>query len=63
MAEHIETVKTKVNELLAKYPIVDEPLRKLSAKAGGVDKAFLAIGSLCVPLVIIFAMGTGNFLM
>lgn len=62
-AAHLDTVKTKVNEVLEKYPVVDEPLQKLSLKAGGVDKAFLALGIILIPIFAIFAMGTGDFLM
>ena len=62
MASPVDQVKQKVNEMLAKYPVVDEPLNKLSAKIG-VEKAFIAIGALIIPLLIVFTIGTGEFIM
>jgi len=53
-------VQEKVNSLLAKYPVVDDPLKKLSAKIG-VDKSFVAIAAALLPLLFIFMLGTGEF--
>jgi hypothetical protein len=51
-----------VNEFLDKYPVINDPLIKLSEKAK-VDKAFIAIALVLLPLVIMFFLGYGEFVM
>lgn len=57
----VEVVKEKVNGILAQYPQIDEPLKKVSEKVG-VEKAFIAIGALLLPVILLFSMGSGTFL-
>lgn len=58
----MDVVKTKVNELLASFPLADEQAKKLSEKIG-VEKAFVALGVIAIPFIIMLSMGSGNFLL
>jgi len=57
----IDVVKNKINSILSKYPQFDEPLSRLAGSIG-VDKPILALGIVLVPLLIIFVVGVGHFL-
>jgi len=55
-----EVVKEKVNGILVKYPVIDEPLKTAASKIG-VDKAFVAIGiCVLVPLILSFFLSFGT---
>ena len=58
----IEVVKGKVNEFLTSYPVINDPLTKFSAKIK-VEKAYLAIGIALIPILILFMIGSGAFIM
>jgi hypothetical protein len=59
----VEVVKEKVNGILAKYPVIDQPLVKMASKVG-VDKAFVAIGiCVLVPLSLSFFLSFGTLFM
>mmetsp|Transcript_14523 Transcript_14523/g.19910 ORF Transcript_14523/g.19910 Transcript_14523/m.19910 type:complete len:172 (+) Transcript_14523:52-567(+) len=60
---HVEFIKDKINSVIEKYPAVDDQLKNATKMLGGkVDKAFVAIGSLVIPLFVIFIFGVGHFL-
>lgn len=58
----LEVVKEKINGVLVKYPVVDEPLTKLSEKVK-VDKAFIVLAIAAVPLLLCLALGNAHVLM
>lgn len=59
----LAVVKEKVEMVIKKYPVVEEPLNQISSKLGGADRAYVAMGLITiVPLLIISVMGTGSFL-
>ena len=58
----LDVVKDKVNGILAKYPVIDEPLKKLSEKVK-VDKVYITFAIAAVPILLILALGTGHFVM
>lgn len=58
----LEVVKEKINGVLVKYPVVDEPLTKLSEKVK-VDKAFIVLAIATVPLLLCLALGNAHVLM
>ncbi len=62
MSSPVDQVKQKVNAMLDKYPVIDEPIKKLAAQTG-VDKAFIALGALLIPVLIVFTIGAGEFVM
>jgi hypothetical protein len=47
---------------VAQYPAVDRPLTSISQKVG-VEKAYIALTFAVIPLLIIFVMGSGHFIM
>ena len=59
-ADTLKVIKGKIDEILAKFPVVDEPLKKLSAKVK-VEKAYLTLGLLLIPLLSILLLGSGYF--
>jgi len=55
-------VKEKVNAVLDKYAVINDPLKKVAAKTG-VDKAFIAIAiAVGVPFVLYFFLTASTFL-
>ena len=46
---------------VGQYPSIDKPLTSVSQKVG-VGKAYVAITFAIIPLLIIFMMGSGNFI-
>jgi hypothetical protein len=55
-----EMVKEKVNAVLDKYPVINDPLKQVSLKVG-VDKAFIAIAIVVlVPMVLYFFLSAGT---
>ena len=59
----IEVVKEKVNGVLAKYPVIDEPLTKLATNLK-TEKAFIVIGIvLAVPILLFSFLSGGSLLM
>ncbi len=58
----LEVVKEKINGVLAKYPVIDEPLTKLSEKVK-VEKPFIALAIAAVPLLLCLAFGNAHVLM
>ncbi len=61
-ANGLEVVKDKVKGVLAKYPVIDEPLTKLAEKAK-VDKVFIAFGIALVPILLFCYLGSAHFIM
>lgn len=62
-ANALDKVKEKVNGVLAKYPVIDEPLGKIAGNLK-VDKAFIVIGiALAVPVLIYSVMSGGSLIM
>lgn len=57
----IDTVKEKVNGILAKYPAIDKPLTEAADKLK-VDKAFLLLGAVAALPIIIFSFLSGGTL-
>ena len=57
----IEIVKEKVNGVLAKYPVIDEPLTKVATNLK-VEKAFLVIGAIIAVPVLLFSLLSGGTL-
>ncbi|RYY87457.1 hypothetical protein EON63_03960 [archaeon] len=60
--EVVENVKGKINEFLARYPQIDGPITQVSDKVK-VEKAFVVMGLLAVPLVLLMLWGNGDFAM
>ena len=58
----LEVVKEKVNGILEKYPVINQPLTNLSEKVK-VDKVYLTLAIAAVPILLILALGTGHFIM
>lgn len=56
----IDVIKEKIDSVLAKYPVVNDPLTELSSKVK-VEKAFLAVGIAAVPILILLFCGAGGF--
>jgi hypothetical protein len=57
----LDKVKEKVNSVLSKYPVIDEPLTKVAGNLK-IDKAFIVIGiALAVPMLI-YSVYTGGSL-
>ena len=52
----------KIVTFVAQYPAVDRPLTSISQKVG-VEKAYIALTFAAIPLLIIFLMGSGDFIM
>ena len=57
----IDKVKEKVNSVLAKYPVIDEPLSKVAGNLK-IDKAFIVIGIVIAVPLIIYSVYTGGSL-
>lgn len=57
----VEVIKEKIDSVLLKYPVIDEPLTQLSEKCK-VEKAYLAAGIGAAPLLILLFFGVGHFL-
>jgi hypothetical protein len=47
---------------VGQYPTIDKPLTSVSQKTG-VGKAYVAVTFAVIPLLIVFLMGSGNFIM
>lgn len=60
-AQILDQVKEKVNGFLSQYPQIDKPITDLSQKVG-FEKAFVAIGIVLVPILLFFALSSGDFL-
>ena len=60
--EVVENVKGKINEFLAKYPQIDGPVSQVSDKIK-VEKPFVVIGILAVPMILLLIWGNGDFAM
>ncbi len=58
--EVLKIVTTKVDEVLGKFPQIDAPISTLAKKVN-VDKAYVALGLLVVPFLLLLAMGSGDF--
>eukprot|EP01031_Cornospumella_fuschlensis_P032873 gene32873-39752_t len=58
--EVVENVKGKINEFLAKYPQIDGPVSQVSDKIK-VEKPFVVIGILAVPMILLLIWGNGDF--
>lgn len=59
----IETVKEKVNGVLGKYPVIDEPLTKVANNLK-IDKAFIVIGiAVSVPILLYSLLSGGTLIM
>mmetsp|Transcript_35735 Transcript_35735/g.33872 ORF Transcript_35735/g.33872 Transcript_35735/m.33872 type:complete len:163 (+) Transcript_35735:120-608(+) len=58
---NVESAKAKIVNFVAQYPAVDRPLTSISQKVG-VEKAYVALTFAVIPLVIIFLMGSGHFI-
>lgn len=59
----LETVKEKVNGVLAKYPVIDEPLSKVAGNLK-IDKAFIVLGiAVAIPILIYSLMNGGTLVM
>ena len=46
---------------VGQYPAIDKPLTNVSRKVG-VGKAYVALAFAAIPLLVIFVMGSGNFI-
>lgn len=46
---------------VGQYPAIDKPLTNVSQKVG-VGKAYVALAFAIIPLLVIFVMGSGNFI-
>lgn len=55
----IDTVKEKVNGVLSKYPVIDEPLSKVADNLK-IDKAFIVIAIAVTVPVLIYSLYTGG---
>ena len=62
MTEQIEVVKKHINEFLHKYPDVEVQVEKAAAKIG-IDKAFVVIGAVAVPVLALLSFGSTELLM
>ena len=56
----LHTVTKKVDEVLAKYPQIDSPVSTLADKVK-VPKAYVALGLLLVPFLLLLSFGSGDF--
>mmetsp|Transcript_33644 Transcript_33644/g.24667 ORF Transcript_33644/g.24667 Transcript_33644/m.24667 type:complete len:165 (+) Transcript_33644:115-609(+) len=61
-ADALQSIKVKVDELLAKVPIVDEKVGKV-AQAIKTEKAYVAIGFVVVLIAFAFLLGFGELLL
>lgn len=49
---------------LKSYPQIDEPIKKVEAALGGkIDKAYIVVAIVVIPLIIILVGGVGHLLM
>lgn len=55
----LDTVKEKVNGVLSKYPVIDEPLSKVADNLK-IDKAFIVIAIAVTVPVLIYSLYTGG---
>jgi hypothetical protein len=62
MAATIDMIKEKINGVLAKYPVIDEPLAKVATNLK-TEKAYIVIGILLAVPVIIFSLVSGGSLL
>ena len=58
----LDVVEEQINSYLSQYPVIDEPLTKLAGQVK-VKKAILAGGIILIPILILLALGTANFIM
>ena len=62
-ANAIQTIKTKVNEVLAKYPVIDGPLTKVAEKIN-IEKTYVVLGIvISVPVILMSLLSGGSLLM
>jgi uncharacterized membrane protein YjjP (DUF1212 family) len=61
-ASAVDSVKAKINEFLAKVPVVDEQVGKIAEKAK-IDKAFIVIGAAVLCFLLVVLIGGGNFVL
>jgi hypothetical protein len=58
--KYLELGKEKIHEGLKKFPQVDEKVEMLAAKVK-VDKAFVALGLMLIPFIVLLSISSGNF--
>jgi len=57
---NVDHIKAKVNEFVGKYPVINDPLTKLS-ESSKIDKAFIAIAIALLPVLFSLLFGYGKF--
>jgi len=60
-ATNLETIKVKIHDLLKKVPQIDGPLTQAS-EASKIDKAFIVLAILAVPVLLAFIMDLGHII-
>lgn len=56
----LETAKAKTNEFLAKVPVVDEHVTKLS-KMTNLEKPYVVFGGIAALVLLLFLLRSGDF--
>lgn len=58
----IHSIKVKVDEFLAKVPVVDEQVKKIADKLK-IEKAYVAVSAVAVIFLLIVLIGGGEIVL